>query len=206
MSEYHPGVYRKSGGDELIVSSKGKQTVESGGEVDIESGGILKIAGTQVTASATELNQLDASVVGAVSKIKVINMTAADFEDDSEVETGFVLPANAIVKNVFVNVNAAEETATTKTIDVGTDGTGSDDHDGFLAGVSVAAEGLVKGTLAYGAVTLGALLFTNTDNGSDPAPEPDVTSGGEKVTVTAGNAGGFTEADFDIIIEYIEVV
>jgi len=34
---YQPKVYRKQGGDELVVASGGKITVESGGELDIES-------------------------------------------------------------------------------------------------------------------------------------------------------------------------
>jgi len=34
---YQPKVYRKQGGDELVVASGGKITVESGGELDLES-------------------------------------------------------------------------------------------------------------------------------------------------------------------------
>jgi hypothetical protein len=34
---YQPLVYRKQGGDELVVASGGKITVESGGEIDMES-------------------------------------------------------------------------------------------------------------------------------------------------------------------------
>src|SRR5262245_33821205 len=45
---YQPKVYRTNGGD--------KQVVASGGELDVESGGALKLAGTQVTATAAELN------------------------------------------------------------------------------------------------------------------------------------------------------
>lgn len=51
---YHTKVYRKQGGYELIVAS--------GGTLDVESGGALKIAGVQVTASATELNLTDKAV------------------------------------------------------------------------------------------------------------------------------------------------
>jgi hypothetical protein len=163
----------------------------------------LAFNGTELTATVAELNELDLSAVGAVSKIKKINMTAADFSDTSEVDTGWDLPATAIVKNVFINVNTKEETATTKTIDVGTNGSGSDDPNGFLAGVSVATAGLVKGTLASGGQTLGALLYADEDGSGALVPEPDITSGGESVTVTAGEA--FTEADFDILIEYIEI-
>jgi hypothetical protein len=202
---YEPKTYRDQGGDRITIASGGSQRVQSGGSLDVESGGVFKLAGTQVNASAAELNELDLSAVGAVSKIKVINMVAASFEDNSEVGTGWSLPASAIVKDVFVNVNTAESTASTKTIDVGTDSTDSGDADGYLAGVSVAATGLVKGTLAYSAVTLGALLKTNTGDGSAPVPDPDISMGGKEITVTAGDSGGFTEADFDIIIEYIEV-
>ena len=46
----------EQGGARGFVASGGSFDVESGGEVDIESGGALKIAGTQVTASANDLN------------------------------------------------------------------------------------------------------------------------------------------------------
>ncbi len=40
---YQPKVYRKQGGDELVVASGGKITVESGGEIAIDSGGTLNM-------------------------------------------------------------------------------------------------------------------------------------------------------------------
>lgn len=46
-----------------IYGSGGKQTYQSGSEVDVESGAALKLAGTQVTASAAELNTLDGTAV-----------------------------------------------------------------------------------------------------------------------------------------------
>lgn len=170
------------------------------GNLDVST---LEVGGTEVTATAAELNQLDASVVGAASKVKIINMTASDFSDGTEVDTGWDLPANAIVKNVFVNVNTKEDTATTKTIDVGTTGSGSDDPNGFLVGVSVAAAGVVKGTLVNGGQTLGALLAVDEDGAGALVPEADISSGGESVTVTAAEA--FSEVDFDIVIEYVEL-
>ena len=54
---YIPKVYRTQGGSEFVVASSGAITVESGGSLDIESGGSLEIAGTQVTATAAQLNQ-----------------------------------------------------------------------------------------------------------------------------------------------------
>ena len=54
---YQPKVYREQGGDRQVVASGGSMDVESGGELDIESGGALKLAGTEVTAGAAELNR-----------------------------------------------------------------------------------------------------------------------------------------------------
>lgn len=158
-----------------------------------------------ITATSAELNENDLSVVGAMSKVKVISMAPADFSDNSEVDTGFDLPDTAIVTNVFLNVSVAETTQSTKTVDVGTNGSGSDDPNGFLAAVSVAATGLVKGTLLNSGQTLGALLAVDEDGAAALVPEPDITSGGESITVSAGDASGLSEATFDIIVEYIEV-
>jgi hypothetical protein len=56
MSSYNTLVYMEQGGSRQVVASGGSLDVESGGELDVESGGALKIAGTQVTATAAELN------------------------------------------------------------------------------------------------------------------------------------------------------
>lgn len=57
---------RREWGNEVIADG-GKLTIESGGEVDIESGGVLKIAGTQVTATAAQLNALPPDGVQGVA-------------------------------------------------------------------------------------------------------------------------------------------
>lgn len=182
----------------------------------------LKIDGTEVTATAAELNEADLSAVGAVNKVKVIAITAP--EDDSEQDTAFDLPAKAIVQRVCVNVTTAEATGTTKTLNVGTDGSGSNDPDGFLDGVSVATTGLKCGAFASttgsnntyaGAAathTRGALLTELLIAGEDTAAGGDgvavagwdTTSGGESVTWTAGS-DDFAELVGSIIIFYTEV-
>jgi hypothetical protein len=58
---YQPAFYRERGGDRAVVASGGSLDVEDGGEIDIESGGALKLAGTEVTATAAELNKLAAA-------------------------------------------------------------------------------------------------------------------------------------------------
>lgn len=165
---------------------------------------LVEIGGVAITATASELNELDASNVGAVRKIKKLSMSAADFADNSEIATGWNLPAVAVVTSVFIRVNTAEATASTKTIDVGTDSTDGGDADGYLVGVSVAGTGLVKGTMLHSARTVGALLQT-TGSATAGVPEADYTMSGKEITVTAGDAGGFDDVDFDIFIEYIDV-
>ncbi len=59
---YQPKVYRKQGGDELIVAS--------GGSVDVESGGALKIAGTDKAATLTS------AVVGVAAGYKIARSAA----------------------------------------------------------------------------------------------------------------------------------
>lgn len=55
-SQYNAKVHREAGGSRLVVASGGSADVESGGEIDIESGGALKFAGTQINATAAEIN------------------------------------------------------------------------------------------------------------------------------------------------------
>lgn len=161
----------------------------------------LKVDGEKITATPSELNNNDLDVVGAVSKLLKINITAP--EDSTEQSTGVILPDKAIVKNVFVDVITAEVTGTTKTINVGTDSTDSGDADGYLTGLSVSTTGLKKGTVANGAVTLGALLLTDLD-GTSNIKEPDIASGGKEITFTTASAN-FAELNANIFIEYIEI-
>jgi hypothetical protein len=49
--------YMEQGGARWVVG--GSLDVASGGDLDIESGGAFKLAGTEVTATAAELNKLD---------------------------------------------------------------------------------------------------------------------------------------------------
>lgn len=52
---------------ERVIANGGKLTVENGGEVDIEAGGVFKIAGTQVIATAAQINALPPDGVQGVA-------------------------------------------------------------------------------------------------------------------------------------------
>lgn len=149
------------------------------------------------STAATDVSYLNASTK-FIYKTAVIRCDAQTTETD----TNFTLPDSAIVKDVFLNVITVDAT---ETVDVGTAGT-SNDPDGFLATASLATAGLVKGILADGAITLGALLFEETGTGADVAyaRTVDITAGGDPVSYTC--SAGSDTAEFDIIIEYVEVV
>lgn len=55
-ASYQPGVYRKQGGNELVVAATGTLTVESGGTVAIASGGILTGNPARRTAKSVWFN------------------------------------------------------------------------------------------------------------------------------------------------------
>ena len=133
---------------------------------------------------------------------KFLNKTAVIRCDaqTSETQTNFTLPDSAIVKDVYINVITVDAT---ETVDVGTQGT-SNDPNGYLAAVSLATAGIVRGSLADGAVTLGALLFEITEATTAAARNHDVTAGGDPISYTC--SAGSDTAVFDIIIEYVEVV
>ncbi len=70
--------YNEQGGARTVIG--GSLDVASGGDLDIESGGALKIAGTQITATAAELNYLDNSALNAADLAKLAAITATSTE------------------------------------------------------------------------------------------------------------------------------
>lgn len=207
MSISHSNKY--SGENGLYVGAKGSEVQVSDSSGNLSHGGTAITSSAAelnilsgVTATAAEINELDLSTVGAVQKVKKIGITAPD--DDSETKTGFILPDNAVVTDVFVNVTTAEATGTTKTINVGTDATDGGDPDGYLVGVDVSNTGLVKGTLLSSGQTLGALLSVDEGGTGELVKEIDIASGGKEITFTAASAD-FDELVADIFIVYIEV-
>ena len=68
----------------------------------------------------------------------------------------------------------------------------------------MATAGIVRGSLADGAVTLGDLLFEITEATTAAARNDDVTAGGDPISYTC--SAGSDTAVFDIVIEYVEVV
>ena len=162
------------------------------------------MSGTNYPTGLATREKFGGSAVGFknAATTKFIEKTAVIRCDaqTTETQTGFTLPTNAIVKDVLINVITVDAT---ETVDVGTQGT-SNDPNGYLAAVSLATAGLVRGSLADGSVTLGALLFEITEATTAAARNVDITAGGDPISYTC--SAGSDTAVFDIIIEYVEVV
>lgn len=126
----------------------------------------------------------DGQVLGAPlgqPQIKRIDITA-NFSG-SEVTGLWTMPDPCIVWDCWLVVTTADSS---QTLDVGTDGAGSNDPNGFLAAVSVNATGVIKGTLADGARTQGDLLVTDESSG-DLVPEKAVIEGVAALTYTGSD-------------------
>lgn len=82
---YGPKVYRKQGGDELVVASGGKITVESGGELELGAGATLDFASGLIERADLVEDALQpfriplANVLGADGADLAITETAGDF-------------------------------------------------------------------------------------------------------------------------------
>ncbi|HUX16041.1 MAG TPA: hypothetical protein VMW52_06180 [Phycisphaerae bacterium] len=133
---YVPKVYREQGGAAFIVAS--------GGELDIESGGALKIAGTAVTATAAELNQLDNA--DKLPKTVKVALAASDAAAGLFSWRNTEESANVIVTDLYVNV-------TTKT-------TGACTMDCGWAATEILSDTLIDGK----DINAATGLFSNIDD------------------------------------------
>lgn len=111
------------------------------------------------------------------------------------------LPADdmLLVFNTWLIVNVPEETGATKTVSVGVTGA----ETGLLNAVSVAAEGLIKGTLLNSGQTLGALLSQDESGAGVLVPEPYLAEG-ITFKYKLGSAD-FEELDASVVVEYLDM-
>ena len=184
---------------------------------DVMDATSLKINGTAVSATAAELNLndgltataaevntiADLSSNGAIFRVESVDITSA--VSGAEFHTALDLPAKCVVYDVFMDVTTAESTASTKTIDVGLLSSESGgDANGFLVGVSIASEGIVKGTLLNTGQTLGALLSVDEDGSATLVREPHVCNG-TAVSISVTGQVDLAELEATIYVVYAEL-
>ena len=159
-----------------------------------------KIGGVAIDATATELNILDLSAAKAITRYAVGAITRA--ADTNAHDLTIIIPAGAIIEDVFMKVATKEDTGGTKTLKVGIKGGAA---DAFLNGASVAAVGVIQGSLASGAVTRGASLFEYTGAGSTiPVRTGYYCAAATTLNITFGS-NDFAQLAGDIRVKYIEM-
>jgi len=123
---------------------------------DIDEKGVVS-APIPISLTGGSLTDLGKVIGSLNNRVKVKRLPFS--KSTSEYDTGWDLPDNAVVLDVFIKVVT---NASSSTIDVGLDSSESGgDADGFLDGVSCASAGFVQATqtsTSSGGQTLGALL------------------------------------------------
>lgn len=150
--------------------------------VDTSTDVELTEASLGVASTGTEIDAVcDQSARGCIEKVAQVSLGATEL-GGTETDTSFSFPANgAIFLDAWLNVTDSES----GTVDVGTQGT-SNDPDGILDGVSLAATGYVGQTSNVGALR-GKFI-----PGSDP------------VSVTS--SGDLDSCEATLYIRYLELV
>ncbi len=155
---------------------------------------------------------------GLLPVVKKFGVNAAP--TGAEQNTNIVLPAKCAVLDVWLDIRVAEATGSPTTMDIGTNGAGSNDPNGFATAIACGTIALLRpsGTITAGtsenfflSTTRGALLSDQFLAGSDVATDvgtnyerPDLTSGGDTVTFTA-LAADWVEFRGDIYVMYVDL-
>ena len=139
-STYQPKTYREEGGDRHVIASSGSLDVESGGEIDIESGGALKIAGTAITATAAEINQIDGSILSDMTPGTGISTGTGTICEHSVVKVGGIYHTA-----ILLDVTGLNGSGTAGDV-IGKDGATANCHIGQITAA-------VNGTVTAGRMT-----------------------------------------------------
>lgn len=168
--------------------------------------GQLKAGDLIINPTNGELVTVGDAAAGTVAagfgrNTKKISIGFAD--GTTETDTSWDLPANALVRDIYVNVTTAEATGTTKTIDIGLLASESGgDADGFVDALPVSATGVIYPTLTTTA-TWGALLLENGLATSEKVVVPhDAGSVTAKSVSWTPGSNDFAELAADIYIVY----
>lgn len=75
-STYSPKVYRKQGGDEMVVASGGKISIETGGDIEVNGVSLIDEVGALTGLDSGELGVLNAVTPGTVAASKALVVDA----------------------------------------------------------------------------------------------------------------------------------
>jgi hypothetical protein len=184
----------------------GKTRVPSGNTLDIESGGLFKLAGTQVTADAGELNILDGVLATAAEinkacdvSTRIVNTTATTLAVTAASHGGRVvtvssaapiaitLPAATGSGEMYTFVIAVAATATAHTIKVAAASTDIVQGVSIIAQTDTAQVGGFLATATDDTITLNGT--TKAGKAGDKITLIDVSANTWQVTILGGASG-----------------
>lgn len=184
---YQSKVYRKNGGEELVVADGGKILVESGGTIEVESGGTMTIADGAFAVGDLALTT-GSIIIGAASK-----GSALDAKGDGEILIGNGTTAamksvsgDATLANTGELTIGAKKVTAAKTAIAngkifigGADGAAAEQTltgDVTVTNAGVTAIGAKKVTAAMTAIANGKILIGGADGaGAEQTLTGDVT-------------------------------
>lgn len=172
MGTYQTSNYEEQGGARTVIG--GSLDIASGGDLDIESGGSLKIAGTQVTATAAQLNASAGVTAGTVTASKAVvvdaNKDIASFRNVTLAGklnlglNGGAASASGVLMGVGTTAGpAVSATADAKFIEVRASTTAAEASDARLAYLRMAFDGEHA---SAGGETIRALSMVNENIGT----------------------------------------
>lgn len=150
---YGPKVYRKQGGDEIVVASSGLVTVQSGGSIVLESGAILDLGASQGT------------LVGGTDLLPFRRKVALAAVDTAGGLFAVANPEGVAIILTGLWLNVTTVTSGACTADCGIAANGTTLNDTMIDGVSLATTAGVRnhiknaGTNGLGALPWGASEF-----------------------------------------------
>jgi hypothetical protein len=201
---YQPKIYRKIGGDEMIVASGGHVTVESGGTINVATGGSLENNGTPMDLSAgiatstaavtAELDTLHdvtagtitaskAVVVGSSKQVNEWTVTAGDLNVSKTITSATPATNRLVRSELTLTPTTSLAVASTGSL-AGVRGcvtltTGKEITDGFLYGVQGKTV-LDGGTVSVGSGHVAGVLAQLSASGAT------VTDGHVAILVVSG--------------------
>ncbi len=151
MALQSQGFHVEQGAKRAVVASGGSLDVESGGELDIESGGALKLAGTAVSATAAEVNELDGMIAGFTFAAASAGANIAEVTITAKQADGSTTVASPVIFHLWLS-DAATGAGLTATAASGTVTVKS--ASGAVIGTLTSKKSLVVQALATGVFTL----------------------------------------------------
>lgn len=137
---------------------------------------------------------------GHLPALQVVKVPLPIVASTDEQDTGENLQTGDVILDAFVRVETAESTGGAPTMDVGLLSSESGgDADGLLDGVSVGTAGTVRGSLASGGQTLGALLREDEDGAGALVPAKHVVGDAVSISYSLGS-DDFAELDASLYL------